>query len=312
MSCLNVQPVQLPITNKFRNLPAGKPSQSHESTFCRFFSDTTEKEYKSSRRNINHRNKSSIFDCVEENDIIDNKKINHYNNSKKRFVSNNSLEFKKTFQKNINYVSNEKYGKKNIPDVRNLFIFSKQELSTDTKERKSSKKISNYSLEKNPNKWGVDVLKYNLPSPKKIYRHVDNLTTCLVPKISEDSFIPKKNKKYYVTHLEKSLCPKENILLLNSKKKLIQLHQSKLEMNCVPKDHEQEINKYKPVFLQRNLNNNLIPIVECKRRTFHVNDTCKNKQCSINFSCERKPSPYRSGKRIGYVLTQNDNPTFFF
>ncbi|ETW60062.1 hypothetical protein PFMC_04051 [Plasmodium falciparum CAMP/Malaysia] len=176
MSCLNVQPVQLPITNKFRNLPAGKPSHRHESTFCRFFSDTTEKECKGSRRNINHRNKSSIFDNVEENDIIDNTKINQYNNVKKRFVSNNSLEFKKTFQKNINYVPNEKYGKKNIPDVRNLYIFSRQELNSDTKERKSSKKISNYSLEKNPNKWGVDVLKYNLPSPKKIYRHVDNLT----------------------------------------------------------------------------------------------------------------------------------------
>ncbi|EAA21472.1 hypothetical protein [Plasmodium yoelii yoelii] len=42
---------------------------------------------------------------------------------------------------------------------------------------------------------------------------------------------------------KKSLCPKENVFIPNSSKKLIPIQESKLEMNCVPRD--QEVNRTK-------------------------------------------------------------------
>ncbi|SBT86337.1 conserved Plasmodium protein, unknown function [Plasmodium malariae] len=295
-------------------IPAGKPTHSNKSTFCKLhFEETGEVEFKSCIRNINHRNKTSVFDGTQNewSDKGEEKKSNSHRIMKKRiFDKSSSLEIKGIFHDNLSNTSTIKHGKRINTDVRSFYIFSKD--TNDKIERKSSKKISSYSLEKNPCKWGVDVLRYSLPPPKKMYRHVDNLSTCLIPNISEDSIIPKKNKNNYATQLEKSLCPKENIFIPNSSRKLIRVHESKLEMNCVPKDCEGSRIRTTPIPHPGNLNAHLTPLVECGRKSLYINPTCRNKICSVSFNYEQEPSPYRSGKRIGYLGATSENSIFLF
>ncbi|SBS82122.1 conserved Plasmodium protein, unknown function [Plasmodium malariae] len=344
------------------------------------FEETGEVEFKSCIRNINHRNKTSVFDGTQNewSDKGEEKKSNSHRIMKKRiFDKSSSLEIKGIFHDNLSNTSTIKHGKRINTDVRSFYIFSKD--TNDKIERKSvsplcryfsdysmfcyyssdcstfchyssdcstfcyyssdcstfycspshyymsyhidtsypspsisSKKISSYSLEKNPCKWGVDVLRYSLPPPKKMYRHVDNLSTCLIPNISEDSIIPKKNKNNYATQLEKSLCPKENIFIPNSSRKLIRVHESKLEMNCVPKDCEGSRIRTTPIPHPGNLNAHLTPLVECGRKSLYINPTCRNKICSVSFNYEQEPSPYRSGKRIGYLGATSENSIFLF
>ncbi|CRH02979.1 conserved Plasmodium protein, unknown function [Plasmodium relictum] len=309
MSCSNVQPLQKSLNNPFKDKPAGKPTYSDNSHFCKLYYEPSKMEFKTSKRNINHRNKTSIFDIAHINRnerSIDYKNLHIQNTLKKRIVTPSSLNIKNILQNDTNYIPNEKSGKRISQDTLNFFIFS-DEYNDATNEKKSSKKISTYSLEKNPCKWGVDVFKYNLPSPKKIYRHVDNLSSCLVPNKSEDSIIPKKKRSHY-----KSLCPKEDNFVPNSSKKLIHLHESKLDVNYVPKDFEEKKKLSKMKYYQGNLNTDLTPLAENNRKSFHINTTCRNKKCSISFNHDREPSPYRSGKRIGYMNTKNENAVFLF
>ncbi|CRG94446.1 conserved Plasmodium protein, unknown function [Plasmodium gallinaceum] len=317
MSCSNVQPLQKPLDNPFIDKPAGKPTYSNKSNFYKLYYEPCPMEFKTSRRNINHKNKTSMFDVAHVNrnekvsDIIDHENSDIQNTlKKKRIIIPSSLDIKNILQNDMKNIPNEKYGKKISHEARNFHIFSEE--YNNVNEKRSSKKISTYSLEKNPCKWGVDVFRYTLPSPKKIYRHIDNLSSCLIPNKSEDSIIPKKKKIHYVTNLEKSLCPKEDNIIPNSNKKLIYLHESKLDVNYVPKDYEEKKNLNRPKFYNGNLNADLTPLADNNRKPFHINTTCRNKKCSISFGCDREPSPYRPGKRIGYVNTKNENSVFLF
>ncbi|GAW79368.1 hypothetical protein, conserved [Plasmodium gonderi] len=298
---------------RFNDVAAGKPTYSRETNHCKLFYETTEVKLKSSIRNINHRNKTSVFDETEDERRDQNKNNGHYTAhkfTKKKISENTSGEIKKILQHEPFQVLSKKSGRRIYSDFKSGGIFSNE--SRDTGQKRSSKKTSSYSLNNNPYKWGIDVLRYTLPPPKRNYRHINNLSTCLVPNISADSFIPQKNKSHYMSQLEKSLCPKENAPIPNSSRKMIHYNETKLDINCVPKETEERKIKFKSSYHRDNLNNDLIPIEHSDRKPFHINTICKNKHCSIAFNYVREPSPIRSGKRIGYVTTKREDSIFFF
>ncbi|EUD70998.1 hypothetical protein YYG_03629 [Plasmodium vinckei petteri] len=307
--------------------PAGKPTDYDGFNFLQFYGETKEKTFRSSIRNIDHKNKNSIFDLpIPEQTDLAKANLPKMQRTSRRINPHSSYHINKIFQGDDTNTPNKKYGKKIHPDIRNLYIFTNQ--SNYESEKKSSKKISEYSLNSNPYKWGVDVFRYDLPPPKKLYRHVNNLSTCLVPYKSEDSYIQKHNKTHYITQLEKSLCPKENVFVPNSSKKLIPIQGSKLEMNCVPRDQEIKRMKQNLSYNRGNLNADLTPLVASTEKFCHINNENRNKICSVSFNCKfyyhfknicnvlvldgRTISPYRSGKRIGYPNSRSENSIFLF
>ncbi|SBT31374.1 conserved Plasmodium protein, unknown function [Plasmodium ovale wallikeri] len=277
---------------------------------------TTERVFKSCIRHIDHRNKTSIFDVTQE-ETRDNVAgatggvhRSPHRTMRKRVIGSPPLETKIIFHSGHHNEINRKYGKRINPDPSSLNLFSKDR--NDRSEKKSSKKMSSYTLQNNPCKWGVDVLRYALPPPRRLYRHVDNLSTCLVPNQSEDSVIPKKKEIHYVTQLEKSLCPKESVFVPNLGKKFIYLQEPQLEMNCIPRDCEKSRVNTKSSSRRGNLNTNLIPIEETNRKAYHISTDCRNKQCSVEFNCDKEPLPYRSGKRTGYLCGKSEHSIFLF
>ncbi|CAD2100342.1 conserved Plasmodium protein, unknown function [Plasmodium vinckei petteri] len=310
MSCLNVARPPMPINDRL-NKPAGKPTDYDGFNFLQFYGETKEKTFRSSIRNIDHKNKNSIFDLpIPEQTDLAKANLPKMQRTSRRINPHSSYHINKIFQGDDTNTPNKKYGKKIHPDIRNLYIFTNQ--SNYESEKKSSKKISEYSLNSNPYKWGVDVFRYDLPPPKKLYRHVNNLSTCLVPYKSEDSYIQKHNKTHYITQLEKSLCPKENVFVPNSSKKLIPIQGSKLEMNCVPRDQEIKRMKQNLSYNRGNLNADLTPLVASTEKFCHINNENRNKICSVSFNYGRTISPYRSGKRIGYPNSRSENSIFLF
>ncbi|SCA48481.1 conserved Plasmodium protein, unknown function [Plasmodium ovale] len=299
--------------SKIKDLPAGKPTHSETSTFCKMNHQTTERVFKSCIRHIDHRNKTSIFDVTQEETRVDTTGGVHrspHRTMRKRVIGSSPLETKIIFHSGHHNEINRKYGKRINPDVSSLNLFSKDR--NDRSEKKSSKKMSSYTMQNNPCKWGVDVLRYSLPPPRRLYRHVDNLSICLVPNRSEDSVIPKKKEIHYVTQLEKSLCPKESVFVPNLGKKFICLQEPQLEMNCVPRDCEKSRVKTKPSSRRGNLNTDLIPIEETNRKPYHISTDCRNKQCSVEFNCDKEPLPYRPGKRTGYLCGKSEHSIFLF
>ncbi|KMZ89146.1 hypothetical protein PVBG_03110 [Plasmodium vivax Brazil I] len=298
---------------------------------CLLSYETTERSFKSSVRNVSHRNKTSIFDAVgDERRDSNSSSTDKWRN--KKMIAPPPGEIKQILQQEPFHLTSKRCGRRIHPEVASGSIFSKQRWYISPQyispppfskhillpthppptndDRRSSKKTSSYSLSSNPCRWGVDVLRYPLPPPRRNYRHVGNLSTCLVPNKSADTFIPKKSPSHYVTQLEKSLCPKESASTQGCSRKQIRSHPSKLEINCIPKDLEQSETKPACTPRRDNLNADLTPIDHVGRRPFHINTTCRNKQCSVAFDSAREPSPFRPGKRIGYLPAKREHSVF--
>ncbi|VUZ93629.1 conserved protein, unknown function [Plasmodium vivax] len=290
-----------------KRAPAGKPTHPNDPMQCLLSYETTERSFKSSVRNVSHRNKTSIFDAVgDERRDSNSSSTDKWRN--KKMIAPPPGEIKQILQQEPFHLTSKRCGRRIHPEVASGSIFSKQ--SGEVDQKKSSKKTSSYSLSSNPCRWGVDVLRYPLPPPRRNYRHVGNLSTCLVPNKSADTFIPKKSPSHYVTQLEKSLCPKESASTQGCSRKQIRSHPSKLEINCIPKDLEQSETKPACTPRRDNLNADLTPIDHVGRRPFHINTTCRNKQCSVAFDSAREPSPFRPGKRIGYLPAKREHSVF--
>lgn len=182
---------------------------------------------------------------------------------------------------------------------------------TPPKERKISTKINNYVLEKNPYKWGVDVLRYGLPLPKKTHRFDDNLSSNLVPNISADSHTPRK-KIYYETKLDHTLCPKEEFCekYVASIGSIVQ-PRSVLDSTLVPSVTPSSKTIFKTKYIPGNLNTDLVPIVEKRMPSCRVNTYCRNKQTNMIFgSCD--PEPIRFQKRVKFDKNTGRDRTFIY
>ncbi|ANQ06089.1 Uncharacterized protein PCOAH_00004340 [Plasmodium coatneyi] len=307
MSASNDHVAQRNGRTRLKRAPAGKPTHPNDPMHCPLYYETTERLYKSSVRNLSHRNKTSMFDAAGgESKDSNSGSADKWTN--KKMIAPPPGEIKKILQQEPFHMMSKRSGRRIHPEVASGNIFSKQ--SGDVDQKKSSKKTSSYSLNNNPYRWGVDVLRYPLPTPKRNYRHVDNLSTCLVPNKSADTFVPKKSPTHYVTQLEKSLCPKESASIQGSSRKMIRSHESKLEINCIPKNLGRSETKPACTLRRDNLNADLTPIAHIERRPFHINTTCRNKQSSLSFNSAREPSPFRSGKRIGYITTKREHSVF--
>ncbi|VWU51516.1 conserved protein, unknown function [Hepatocystis sp. ex Piliocolobus tephrosceles] len=290
---------------------AGKPTCSNPN-YNKLHRETKEKEFKSCTKKVDYRNRTSIFNNNTSDTNLIAGNINSKSSppsaqkcSKRKLILKTSVDMKSLIENEKTNLSTKKYGKKHIPDIRNLYIFT-----DDTKDQRDKnspkKKISSYIKQKNPCRWGVDVLQYQLTPPKKIYKHVDNLLTCLVPKVSKDTYIPKKNKCNYNTNLETSLYPKKNILNPVSGRRNTYIHESQLQINCVPKNYVESKTKVNIIKQLGNLNINLIPNVEEQRKTQRINAYTGNTACSISLTHDQNPLPHRSGKRIGYMKLANE------
>ncbi|KNA01855.1 hypothetical protein PVNG_02931 [Plasmodium vivax North Korean] len=184
-----------------KRAPAGKPTHPNDPMHCLLSYETTERSFKSSVRNVSHRNKTSIFDAVgDERRDSNSSSTDKWRN--KKMIAPPPGEIKQILQQEPFHLTSKRCGRRIHPEVASGSIFSKQ--SGEVDQKKSSKKTSSYSLSSNPCRWGVDVLRYPLPPPRRNYRHVGNLSTCLVPNKSADTFIPKKSPSHYVTQLEVS------------------------------------------------------------------------------------------------------------
>ncbi|EUD65261.1 hypothetical protein C922_04390 [Plasmodium inui San Antonio 1] len=259
---------------RLKRAPAGKPTHPNDSMHCPLYYETTQRSFKSSIRNVSHRNKTSTLDAVADSN---SGSTDRWTN--KKIIAPPDGEIKRILQQEPFHMMSRRCGRRIHPEVASGNIFSNH----------SSKKTSSYSLSNNPYRWGVDVLRYPLPPPNRNYRHVDNLSTCLVPNKSADTFVPKKSPTHYVTQLEKSLCPKESASIQGSSRKMIRSHESNLEINCIPKDLERSQTKSACTSRRTNLNADLTPIEHVGRRPFHVNTTCRNKHCSVAFNMELFP-----------------------
>ncbi|KJP87858.1 hypothetical protein AK88_02462 [Plasmodium fragile] len=274
MSASSDQVAQRDGRTRLKRAPAGKPTHPNDPMHCPLYHETTERLFKSSVRNLNHRNKRSMFDAVrdESKDLNRNGSTDKWEN--KKIIAPPPGEIKQILQQEPFHMSSKRSGRRIHPEVASGNIFYNE----------SSKKTSSYSLHNNPCRWGVDVLRYPLPTPKRNVRHVGNLSTCLVPNKSSDAFVRKKSPSHYVTQLEKSLCPKESASIQGSSRKIIHSHESKLEINCIPKDFERRETKQTFTSRQDNLNADLTPMEHVGRRPFHINTTCRNKQSSVAFN----------------------------
>lgn len=301
------------MNNEYINIPAGKPTNAYNKPPLELYMNSDYKiEYIPLRKPVDHINKNSFYhDRLYNNEDIEE----GANKTAKRYFNNSSSGVKNLIQNEYYYDNpeniknvNSYIGKRIVhqPSGLNLFV----ENNNVPEGKRSCKKMSSYSLEKNPYKWGVDVFTYNLPEPRKTQRFEDNLSPNLVPNISSDSLIPKK-KFYYNTQLDSTLCPiKDDHENIHSKKTSI-IHESTLDTNYVPKNYENLRSMFVKIDIPSNLNSDLIPFVEDTRKTIFVDTTPRNKMCSITFgTCE--PEPFKPGKRVGYPLSQLNNTAYLF
>lgn len=274
-----------PMKNEYINIPAGKPTNAYNKPPLELYMNPSYKiEYIPLRKAVDHINKTSMY-----HDIL-------YDDTNPEMEEDKENEM------------NSYFGKRIVQQPSGLNLFA--ENNNVPEGKRSCKKMSSYSLEKNPYKWGVDVFTYNLPPPRKTQRFEDNLSPNLIPNTSSDSIMPKK-KFFYDTQLDVALCPiKDDHAKIYSKKSL-GIHESTLDVNYVPKN----IENIKSMFTKRDipghLNTDLIPFVEEERKTIFVDTAPRNKMCSITFgTCE--PEPFKPGKRVGYPLSQLNNTAYLF
>lgn len=274
-----------PMKNEYINVPAGKPTNAYNKPPFELYMNPAYKiEYTPLRKAVDHINKTSVY-----HDIL-------YDDTNPEMEEDKGNEM------------NSYLGKRIVQQPSGLNLFA--ENNNVAEGKRSCKKMSSYSLEKNPYKWGVDVFTYNLPPPRKTQRFEDNLSPNLIPNTSSDSIVPKK-KFFYDTQLDVTLCPIKDDHAKIYCKKSLGIHESTLDANYVPKN----IENIKSMFTKReipgHLNTDLIPFVEEERKTIFVDTAPRNKMCSITFgTCE--PEPFKPGKRVGYPLSQLNNTAYLF
>ncbi|GAB64856.1 hypothetical protein PCYB_032670 [Plasmodium cynomolgi strain B] len=332
---------------RLKRAPAGKPTHRNDPMHSPLYYETTERLFKSSVRNVSHRNKTSAFDSVGDESRDSNRRSTDKWTNKK-IIAPPPGEIKEILQQEPFHTMSKRHGRRIHQEVAHGNIFSRQ----------SSKKTSSYSLNNNPYRWGVDVLRYPLPPPKRNYRHAGNLSVRRGgPRLgghwSEAALSLRCSPIVLLSHrVALPSCCSPIVLLSHHAalppcrflpSDLPRAEQKRRYINCIPKDLERSETKPACTLRRDNLNvkiekgplplvglvpvlahptegtyltaesaqgADLTPIEHVGRRPFHVNTTCRNKQCSVAFNSAREPSPFRSGKRIGYISAKREHSVF--
>lgn len=307
--------IPTPLRNEYINIPAGKPTNAYNKPPLELYMNPNYKiEYTPLRKAVDHINKTSMYHDILYEDINPEKEEGS-NRTAKRYFNNPSSAVKQLIQNGPQDESLAKeigvtsyLGKRIVhqPSGLNLFV----ENNNVPEGKRSCKKMSSYSLEKNPYKWGVDVFTYNLPPPRRTQRFEDNLSPNLVPNTCDEVIIPRK-KYFYDTQLDVTLCPIRDDHAKIKCKKTLAAHESTLDINYVPKNTEHIKSMFTKIDVPGQLNTDLIPFAEEARKTIFVDSAPRNKMCSISFgTCE--PEPFKPGKRVGYPLSQINNTAYLF